>query len=202
MDKRVEITVFKFKYPEVEVKCAQHIIENTNLPFKLVIWDTREEKNEQAKFFNRAIKNATCDYVAFVDSDAFVPPGWLEKMLPVLDDPKVAVVIPASNIGTPIQKETTNKGVIQIPDGTPCVWLSRKGIFDEIGFLDEEFGIYGCDTEWFARANRMGYKCMLQSDVFVHHIGGYSVKKEVELGNIDLEAEKEKSSKLRREKGL
>ena len=34
------------------------------------------------------------DVVAFVDADCVVPPGWLDRLLPLFDDPRVGVVAP------------------------------------------------------------------------------------------------------------
>src|SRR4051812_20927799 len=75
----VEIIILKFKEPEVEAECAKRIIENTNWPFKLTIYDNRQNTASTAKIWNKLIRESTCDYILFIDSDAYVPkckPCW------------------------------------------------------------------------------------------------------------------------------
>ena len=43
---------------------------------------------------NAGVAAATGDVVAFVDADVTVPPGWLDALLPLFDDPRVGAVAP------------------------------------------------------------------------------------------------------------
>jgi len=47
--KMVEIIVLKFKDPEVEVECVKRIIENTDWPFKLTVYDNRQNTASTAR---------------------------------------------------------------------------------------------------------------------------------------------------------
>src|SRR3989344_6954774 len=82
--KRVEILVLTFRDPEVEVKCAQHLIENTDWPYKLNFLDNRLGTKNMSKIWNKVIKESTCDYIVIMDSDVFVPklePCWLTRCM-------------------------------------------------------------------------------------------------------------------------
>ena len=51
------------------------------------------EENRQAPFCrNLAVREATGEILAFVDSDCVVSPQWLKELLPVFRDPTIAVV--------------------------------------------------------------------------------------------------------------
>src|SRR3972149_6350445 len=39
--KRVEIIILKYKNPDVEAKCLEYIIKNTDWPYKLTVYDNR-----------------------------------------------------------------------------------------------------------------------------------------------------------------
>ena len=43
---------------------------------------------------NTGLRAATAEFVAFLDSDCVPVPGWLERLRPHLDDPRLAVVAP------------------------------------------------------------------------------------------------------------
>ena len=63
--------------------------------------------------------------------------------------------------------------------------MIRRAVIDEIGLLDERFGV-GCfeDDDYCLRAIRAGWRAVIARDAFVHHFGGRTF-----LGNsIDLAA--------------
>jgi predicted glycosyltransferase involved in capsule biosynthesis len=188
--RRVEIIILKFKTPEIEVDCVRKIIENTDWPYKLNVYDNRLNTANTARIWNKLVKDATCDYVMFIDSDAFVPkttPCWLTRMMESID--KADVVIPVSdNCGGANQKvlgaekypsEVINKGI-----WSGFCWLFRKTLFDKLQ-QDETFYGYGSDSEFAHRMLKMGLKTIMRPDVFVKHLGGYSFKKAKETGGLE-----------------
>ena len=104
----VEIIVLKWKRPDIETRCARQIIENTEWPYKLVVYDNRKNSPNTARAWNKLTRQATCEFVCFVDSDAFVPkaePCWLTRMMETFTDPKCRIVVPiTNNCSTPAQK--------------------------------------------------------------------------------------------------
>src|SRR3990167_2655342 len=97
--KRVEIIVLKYKSPDMEKDCVSRIIEYTQWPYKLNIFDNRGNGPNTAKAWNKLIRESTCDYILFIDSDSFVyntirernrhpvPNGicWLTEMMKAFD---------------------------------------------------------------------------------------------------------------------
>ena len=78
---RVEIIVLKYKLPDIERQCMSHLIQYTNWPYKVTWYDTRNQPANFAKLWNRLIYESSCEYIVIMDSDAYVPPCWLEQMM-------------------------------------------------------------------------------------------------------------------------
>lgn len=55
-----------------------------------------------------------------------------------------------------------------------CVLLVKKEVINKIGLLDEEEFLGGDDIDWCLRANRAGYKCVLDPSAVMWHIGSHS----------------------------
>lgn len=207
--KRVEIVILKYKDPEVETQCAKHIIENTEWPYKLVFFDNRPGTKNMAKIWNKLIQESTCDYVALMDSDAFVPklePCWLTRCMETFDKhPDCYVVSPMlDRIGFAQQRAgiAKNKPPVKITEefANTCA-VFKKEVFDKIGYYDEDFLIYGADPEWAWRfinsKECFGY---LRPDIVVHHKHHYSVEKASEKQEYNRTAEKEYSNNLYKQK--
>lgn len=195
----VEIIILKFKDPEVETECVKRIIENTNWPFKLNIYDNRLNTANTAKIWNKLIKDSTCDYVMFIDSDAFVPettPCWLTRMMESFKHKDCQVVVPVSNnVGGNYQKalraEVYPSESLHNSVWSGFCWLFRKSVMEKAGWLDEQFYFYGQDSEWAARIAKKGINSYMRRDVFIKHHAGYSGKKAEEEGTFDRSADKE-----------
>jgi hypothetical protein len=78
---RVEIIVLKYKLPNIERQCMSHLIQYTNWPYKVTWYDARNQPANFAKLWNRLIYESSCEYIVIMDSDAYVPPYWLEQMM-------------------------------------------------------------------------------------------------------------------------
>lgn len=194
--KMVEICLLKYKDPEVETKALQHIIENTNYPFKLTVYDNRVNSPNTSKIWNRLIKESTCDYVCILDSDVFVSRDWLKRMMETFEKPDCYVVLPVMNKTS--GQEQIAKGALPYPQEpvkakqifAGQLVLYKKEIFDKIGYFDEDFNIYGQDSEWAYRLLKSEYNAYIRPDVWVEHIGGYSLRKSADNKEYDRRLEK------------
>ena len=197
--KMVEIIILKFRDPEVEVECVKRIIEHTDWPFKLNIYDNRQNTASTAKIWNKLIKDSTCDYVLIIDSDAFVPnttPCWLTRMMETYKDyPDCSVVIPISNnVGGQNQQFSAPQPYPYIVSNNG-VWsgfcfLIKKSIMEKAGWFDEQFYFYGQDSEFAHRIGKKRMETYMRKDVFVEHKAGYSGKKAESQGTFDREADR------------
>lgn len=187
--KRVEIIMLKFKEePEIINDSVSRIINHTNWPFKLTVFDNRLNTANTSRAWNKLIKESTCDYVLIIDSDAFVPtsiePCWLTRMMQSIDE--TGIVIPVvDNTGSPSHKASRAE---EYPSSSrnQTIWsgmcfLFKKSTYEQLGEFDERFYLYGQDSEWAFRAKKIGGATM-RKDVFVHHIGNYSMSKNENSG--------------------
>jgi len=194
----VEIIVLKWKRPDVEVQCARRIIENTQWPFKLVVYDNRPNTPNTSRIWNKLIRESTCEYVCVIDSDAFVSnsePCWLTRMMETFRDPNCRVVVPLTNNCASPQQKAGSAEPYPTVVANDAVWsgfcfLLRKSLLDEVGPFDEEFVGYGQDSEFAVRLARSGGGTYVRRDVWVEHLHGASFKAATAAGEYDAAADR------------
>ena len=142
---------------------------------------------------NQGIAVARGEQVLLLNNDTIVTTGWLRRMLGALhSDPEVGLVGPCSNCVSGAQQVDARYDDLSGLDGFAWEWgkahdrvvedttrligfclLIRRELIDEIGVLDERFGV-GCfeDDDYCRRALRAGYRAVIARDAFVHHHGG------------------------------
>lgn len=165
--RRVEIIVLKYKSPDMEKDCVSRIVEYTKWPYKLNIFDNRGNGPNTAKAWNKLIRESTCDYILFIDSDAFVQGEllvhdipkkvcWLTEMMKAFDmHDNVAIVGPVC--GTPatstIQWMRPSDTEPYSIDGhlSGYCFLTKKSIYEDTGYFDEDFCFYGQESDWIER---------------------------------------------------
>jgi hypothetical protein len=175
--RRVEICMMKFTVPEVETECAKRVIENTDWPFRLTVYDNRLNPPNTSKMWNKFAREARCPYVCIMDSDAFAPklnPCWLTRMMGALDGGADVALAAADNCGNRQQKRTkpAADGTIEpVADRWRAfVMLFRRDLPQRFGPFDEDFYAYGPDTEFAVRLKLKGGKAHLCSDVLFQHV--------------------------------
>jgi len=62
---------------------------------------------------------------------------------------------------------------------TGCFMLVRKEAIDQVGVMDEQFFMFGEETDWCYRFGRAGWKILFTPDAEAIHLGGESCKKVV-----------------------
>jgi GT2 family glycosyltransferase len=55
-----------------------------------------------------------------------------------------------------------------------CFWAVRRDAFDDVGYLDEDFFMYGEDMDWCTRFRRRGWRVAFCSEAAAVHHGGAS----------------------------
>jgi GT2 family glycosyltransferase len=133
---------------------------------------------------NRGVALARGKYLAIINPDIVVTPGWLEPLLKVLETrPQVGLVTPTillagtadranacgnqphitgltfcTGLGQPAPPTTDPPREVSATSGAAFV-LTRR-VWDEIGEFDEQFFMYLEDTDISWRILRHGYKIM------------------------------------------
>src|SRR5262249_13069840 len=113
-----------------------------------------------AKANNQGIGQSSGDYIVLLNNDTIAPRGWLSRLLKHLDDPKVGMVGPVTNfVGNEAKLRVSYRNWAEMEefaqnqtwdnDGRTadihmlamfCVAM-RRSVFEEVGELDEQFGV-------------------------------------------------------------
>ena len=129
--------------------------------------------------YNYAMKNvAAHEVLGFVDSDAKVEPQWLRKLVPRLDEPKVAGVSGsietwnadnpwARSIGYEIKNRYSRIGKYTGRVATMNLLL-KKAVIEEVGGWDENFPSQ-YDTDFGFRVSAKGYRIAYEPSAVCYH---------------------------------
>jgi cellulose synthase/poly-beta-1,6-N-acetylglucosamine synthase-like glycosyltransferase len=128
--------------------------------------------------YNYAIKIASHNILAFIDSDAKVERGWLRKLVPHLGDPKTAGVSGnietwnfenpwARSIGYDIKTRYARIGSFTGRVATMNLLLKRT-VLEEVGGFDEAFPSQ-YDTELGFRLSGKGYRIAFERTALCYH---------------------------------
>ena len=189
--KRVEIIVLNYKSPTLESECARRIIEYTKWPYKLNMFDNRGNGPNTARIWNKLIRESTCNYVLFIDSDAFVFDSigtvkgvrpndnsgvcWVTEMMRAFGMwDNVAIVGPVcGTTGVTTMQSMRPKDMDPFTiDGhlSGYCFLTKKSIYDEVGYFDEDYNFYGQESDWIEKIlEENKYKIVIAPRVHVVH---------------------------------
>jgi GT2 family glycosyltransferase len=146
---------------------------------------------------NIGAQAARGEYLVFLNNDTIVTQGWLSTLIGHVQDLKVGMVGPLTNTsGNETRIKVSYQDVKDLPafaeDYTQehrgqtfeipmlpmqCVVL-RRAVWDEIGPMDESFGVGMFeDDDYAVRLKRAGYQILCAEDAFIHHWGRASFGK-------------------------
>lgn len=148
---------------------------------------------------NLGLRRATGEYLVLLNPDTLVTPGWLERMCAHLV-PGVGAVGPTSDYVAGLQKVSRYlprseregcspeaisealqaKGHLAVDTKLLigfCLMIPRS-VFEEVGLLDPELFLGNDDLDLSWRLRQRGYRLLVATDVFVHHVGQVSFDSE------------------------
>jgi GT2 family glycosyltransferase len=157
-----------------------------------------QENRGFAGAVNEGIAASAGEYVALLNNDVELAPGWLEATTEALDrEPSAASV--ASKLLEWSRRNVLDGAGDQVGwdgycvrrgkgqrdrgqyDGSPWVLsacaaaaLYRRRALDEVGPFDERFFAYIEDVDWGLRAQIAGWNCFYEHNAVAYHVGGES----------------------------
>jgi GT2 family glycosyltransferase len=147
---------------------------------------------------NQMAREASGEYVIFLNNDTVVTKRWVEGLLAYMqNDPSVGLVGPVTNstgneariltdyislseldaLADNLKREMANQSFDIRMLAFYCV-MARKNQFEEIGGLDERFlvGMFE-DDDLAVRYHQAGLRVLCAEDVFIHHFQSVSFAK-------------------------
>ncbi len=161
---------------------------------------TNEKNLGFPKAVNQGILESKGKYVVLLNNDTVVTENWLDKMIKAAEsDSNIGIVGPVSNFVSGVQldknakysnlkemhlyakelSEKNNGEIQEFPRVAFLCTLIKREVIDKIGGLDERFSPGNFEDDDFClRAQLAGFKTVIAKDVFIHHFGSVSFKKE------------------------
>ncbi len=144
---------------------------------------------------NRAVQSARTAYVALLNNDLELSPGWLEAIRGALETHPECGSADGKLLNFDRRGEIDGAGDLVARTGECCkrgfgepdtgqfdrpaailcasggAALYRTEVFRRVGPFDEDFGAYYEDTDWGLRAQLCGYGCRYVPDAVAFHMG-------------------------------
>ncbi len=131
---------------------------------------------------NQGIRASRAPWVCLLNNDTVVTAGWLEEMIRVGEsDPRIGLVNPTSNsLGfhagkTPLEtyarslREQSGRWT-ELTTALGFCLLARRSLFDQVGLLDEAYGMGNFDDDDLSRRVReAGKLCVRAGGAYVYH---------------------------------
>jgi GT2 family glycosyltransferase len=219
---KVEIILVKYNQPELEANTINSVLQSTRYSnYTLTAYQNKPGRG-LAECWNNIIAASDADYICLLNTDTVVTFGWLTGLMNVFNEvSNVGAVVPSSNkvflsqIPIPFHDSTQEWDEIQafadnlrkdgrcisLPTLSAMCVLFPKKLWRDLGGFDEDFQLYGEDTEFFYRLKKKtGKELVWYRGVYVHHYKAQSVAKAIAEGELDIDAVRKKADKLCAEK--
>ena len=183
----VEIIVVRYNLAQLEADCLCSVLEHTDdreTPYHITFYDNYEKDENLSVVWNRLIKRSNADYIMLLNNDTLVKADWLKKLLEATKLKKFGAVGAVSNRAGGHQggwEESPHNEIVQ------CVMLSGfavlfpKKVWKDIGGFDENYKLYGEDSDFFDRM-RDKYNLYTHYGVHIFHYKAQSTKEAEKRG--------------------
>lgn len=130
--------------------------------------------------WNQGVQSASHAWIAVLNNDIIVTPGWLENLLEFAEKNQYDVVSPGIREGELVyelheyaqQFTCSMSRVVRRGIAAGECFMVHRSVFERIGLFDENFkiGQYE-DTDFFRRVRNAGFRMAITGCSFVHHFG-------------------------------
>lgn len=160
---------------------------------------TNKDNMGCAAAWNQGTKAAHSSWIAVLNNDIILSPGWLEGLRSFAEENSLDIVSPAFREGEYnydiadyskcfIQRM---RSVSRLGSAQGICFMVRRSVFDRIGFFDEKFRIGQFeDADFFRRAELAGFRLGTTGRSFIHHFGSAtqnSIRRENSAGPFEEE---------------
>jgi FkbM family methyltransferase len=211
----VDVIVVKYNQPEYEARTVKAVQAHTDYPNYNLTVHQNTVGRALSKCWNDLIRKSDAEYICLLNNDTVPAKGWLTKLMDAFT-PEVGAVVPSSNIVFMSQIPTTldryesdfdkinqfastlkEESKSDLPTLSGMCVVFRKADWEAIGGFNEDFFLYGEDTEFFWRLKtRLGKRLTWVMASYIHHYKAQSTSKaEVEEG-MDLARIRKESERL------
>ncbi len=215
-----DLVLLSWNHPEVTGPCVASLLAHTTVPSRLIIVDQGSDEATRRlltslgstphvqveilwnssnvgfpRGMNQGLRRGSAPYVCFLNNDLLFPPGWLERLIAVLEsDPAIGLVNPSSNTFdiTPPRGDSWlefakacgrhgNRWLeVMYAEGF-CI-LGRRQLLEELGGFDEVTyeQIYFEDADLSRRIQAKGLRCVMAYGTYVWHHGGQTMDRRPE----------------------
>lgn len=164
---KTEIIIFKCNNKELEDECVKRVLDCTDTDYHLTVYDNYPTNEGFPVLVNRCVSRSDADYIVLLNSDAFVEPMWLPKLIAELKD-GVGIVGPVTNNAVE-QQQPKSEGVQEAKMLSGFCMLFKKSVWEEVGGFDEHYRFYFDDDDFCESVKAIGYKLIIVKSVFVEH---------------------------------
>jgi GT2 family glycosyltransferase len=145
-----------------------------------------------SKAVNEGIKISNTEYIILINNDTVLDKNFISYLIKFLDKNKKYCACTSKMINMSDRKTIAAAGDFMndvgqsfsrgLGDGidkwdkpdevfliTGGASIFRRKVFEDVGYFDEDFFIYGEDTDWCFRAQLMGYKFFYEPKAIIFH---------------------------------
>lgn len=196
MGARVGIVVVHYARRDLTQQCLVSVRTSSYQDFRIEVVDNDEVNRGFAGGANAGIRAVLQDqevkYILVLNNDAWLTPEALEEMVKTAEEGRTGMIAPVvlrasdnhiESMGLKMNlawlgfnRGNSQGGNLLCPSGSAALY-SRK-LIEDISvngqFFDEDFFMYGEDTDVGLRARALGYRCALAEGAVIHHEGSAS----------------------------
>lgn len=213
----VSVVVLNHNGEKVIEKCLKSILGQSAKKLEIIVVDngSRDKSIEMIKAFSSVklclnqcnlgfaggnwvgIRNASSEYVAFVNNDAILHKNWVRDVLSIIRSDQMIGAV-AGKVLKPDGTIDSIGGLIQYPSGRArfnrdheggeiedvavlpgSAFMIKKGIALKVGFLDMNYFVLYEETDFFWRLRLAGYRCVYSPKALSWHLHAFTFSQEV-----------------------
>jgi GT2 family glycosyltransferase len=150
-----------------------------------------------ARGYNSGIVMTTGDWVIITGCDRIMPQDWLKTFQEYIEKFPDGECFSMYSQPIEVVKERV-RGILDFKDGLKYVKglpfgarVIKKSVYDKIGYLREDFGLYGWeDVEWAERCEKNGIVSYVILDQIPRHVGDSDSREYQDWKNEQVKSEK------------